>query len=186
MPAVIPWDYEEISRSENMDRSSFDAQRVLKCAWENRLKLAQALLGGTVDTVAYSRGTYDDWPAAVVTKVGSIQPFQANPQDKNGDGLAATFDHAQLTVQYSTIFSPNGEQQVSNADGTRSEGLRGAKEFLTLPAKQLYWANNQTQPLPDEHQPGLLVSMIEWSVTLARQTSIHTDHLTASGKINNA
>ena len=132
----------------------FKAVRRLRCAWRDRIKLANQLRGYTAGVFS-EPATYPDVSGAYVQTV-AIEP--AGDRVTNSSGLP-DYEWAILTVEY--------EQAAieSNEDGVwAKDSFSPAAEFMTRDQTDLYWASDGTDPVKKIEAPGVIIRMTEWVI----------------------
>jgi hypothetical protein len=169
------------SPTESQTWLSFSATRWLKCAWPDRLTLAEQLLGTVtgngVDLFITSPQPYPARSDAFVKNV-DIAPFwgggSASPQQ-------AQWDHAVLTVKYDTAEFTN-DLNLGEVE-TISEDLEPWSEALTLPNQGLFWGD--TRPLPEDAPTAKLSRGLTWVYRTKFVQTIPASCLTLVGRVNN-
>lgn len=200
--AQISVAFEEMAGSptEGFTQDGFQAERVVKCVWEDRFKLAKEFLGGPIDTGAsiiedfvVQRGLkYRDFPAATVTDVG-IQPlFSGESRTDTTDPQSRfhKYKNAQLTVTYSTAIPSDGGEQ--NADEFVTESIESNVEFLTGPEQNTLsntspgFTGSEKSILNQNPPPTKLIVGYDWVYTRHRLRTIPNDFSIQLGRVNNA
>lgn len=181
--------YEELEGSPtgNITPAGFVGTRVLKCAWDEYLNLAQRLLGGwlTIEgsTAYYTPYSYPGQPSAVVQGV-QFAPFDERVTDTSGDTTRASYSYAQLTVNYgNSTFAGDPD----NPDAPLfEESLEPYAEFLTLPAVGFKWGSTSGDALKDEEAPGKLFKGLNWVYSRPSVTNIPSAVLSLVGCVNSS
>lgn len=188
--AAITVDFEELegSPTEGFNSVGFEATRVLKCAWADRLVLASQLKGGTFVTggsaVYFKPYAYSAFTAARVDSVGVV-PFDDNHPVAAGVGSGtqtASYSFAKLTVLYKTGKDPDKDD-----DSTAKlieESIEPFAEFLTLPADGFFWDDPDGEPLTAEEAPGKLYKGINWVYARSGIVGLPAAMFDLIGKVN--
>lgn len=176
--------YEELSGSptEDFGEDGFTALRTLKCAWTDRITLAQQLKGGSLGGVYYQPHSYDALPFARVASI-AVSPFYDEEIRANGiDIKTAAYTVAQLAVSYRTGLSSGDD---SDPDAVLvEESIEPFAEFLTLPATGFLWGSKTGEPLKDEEAPGKLFKGFNWVYSKSSLLLIPAPVFSLVGKVN--
>ena len=196
-PNAVSVPFEELDGSprEQVTDQGFQATRELLCTWANRLALAEELKGG-VFVVEDGSGnqsivrrlphTYPEKPEAVARSV-EIVPFDS-VKGEGGSAAAdarASYDFAQLTVTYAVPEQGEREDE-DNEEVLVSESLTQTSEFLTLPERDLYWDNAQSEPVEKENRPGMLTHTVTWIYIRHKMLKLPSGVLSLVGTVNSA
>lgn len=185
MPAqtiTIPYSEAAGSPTFSMDESGFSGQRVLLCAYTNRVTLAQQLKGGTFDTARYLPQSFPGFSKALVSKVDGAPFYDEEVRPDGADTSAAVYVTAQLTVSYKT-----GLDQSDPGDDTKpqvQESIEPYAEFMTLPAQGFFWSGTNGAALKDEEAPGKLFKGANWNITIKAVKDIPSATYSLCGKVN--
>ncbi len=201
IPNTITITHEELDGSpiSSTDENGSLATRLLKCAWDDKETLEEQILGGrrweptegapfpgqqgTLTIILAQQNPHSS--ATQRAKKVSIKPFAGaiNDPASRGTNPKIKYEFAQLTVEYrlaNTTSTDEGERESTQ------ETLRPSAEFITLPGKQLFWDDSQTELLTDEDAPGQLIRMMEWVYSIAPSIRIADETLDLLGKVNDA
>lgn len=188
-PATITEDYEELSipnksGSAVWTLTSYECTRYYKCAWSDRLTLAEKFRGSVAGAgnnidINYTMPQSDpDVSSAVAVRV------QVDPFDDKSSALSPTrikYEFAQITVQFSTA-APQLTDNGGSGIALVSEDLEPWAEFLTLSNRGLYWLGGDA--LAEDEAPPLLVKGMAWVYRTHLQTSVPSAALSLVGKVN--
>lgn len=174
--------------------------RVLKCAWEDRFKLAKQLFGYIeVDGDGDASGgvirrphQFPGFEAATCRGV-RIEPFDSKiSQDatKPGEGVAS-YTYAKLTVSYESRGWDGG---ASDDEGGPmfTERLEGSVQFIKVPNRKLYWSNTadattgSRDPLDVDSTPGLMVRTFDYKVKLSNLSRLPSAVWSLAGGVNSS
>ena len=187
-PAInVPFTELSGSPTEEFTDDGFSATRRLKCAWDDRFRLARQLLGGVnAHGVLRFGQPYLGDSAARVSGV-RIRPFAASAIDASeGDDQRGAYAEAELTVQYTTPSAGAGQ----DTDKLIEEHVTISKEFLTVPGEELFQqpanGNGNGQGEPIGEPPGILIPMMAWSYTRRQLLSVPQAAATLIGHVNSA
>lgn len=169
---------------EDYTDDGFRATREFKVPWTNRGAFAIAMRGTATSTggrtIITRPQVYPTFPKAAVNGC-RCGPFTDRVTALGGDTTTATYDFAQVTVQYAApkfdIDGPEGETYVT-------ESLEPAAEFLTLSHEKLYWNNDQTNPLAETEAPQKLIRMCEWVYTINKVDKVPQATFSLIGYVN--
>jgi hypothetical protein len=185
--------YEELvgSPQEQFTARGFEAVRMLKCAWPDRLALAGQLLGSVKATgeaaLRVLPSSYPHFPRAQVTGL-VVEPLDTRIGASAGDTRVAAYQHAKLTVRYGTQ-SYDVSPQDEPVQPYVTEALEPTGEFITLSARELYWSNEPGSggvALADDEAPGKLVRGLDWIYTRHSAVSVPDEAFTLIGSVNSA
>ncbi len=186
-PTVITIAFEELDGSpeERFTRNGFEATRRLKCAYADRITLAQQLRGNTAQTQALVVLTvgdrFADFPLAIVEDV-SIKPFEGLSTG-SPVGSKAVYQNAELTVTYRV---PDGEESPSPdqnpADILVTENIEASAEFITIPKLDLFFDNQATQEL--EIDGARIIATLDWIYQLHQVPEIPPGTFDLIGSVN--
>lgn len=149
----VPCSEEYDSRSENAERGtskdsppSASATVVLRCAWGDRWALIEDILGNL--------RSYPDEPLCVAKNVSGVKGVGVGQVD----GQAQNYEHALVTVNYSTLTSQEKEEQEQEGVEIFTERLEPTAEFITLDHKLFQWgdSNDNAEDLEEGEAPGKL------------------------------
>lgn len=177
--AAITIPHEELATSprESWSADSFKATRQLRCAWKDRLALAEQLAGSrSADGSYQSPASYPHFSAARVASV-SIEPV-GPPADLAGDTQAAAYTHAVVTAAYATDV---------DVQALVSERIEPTSQSLTLGTSGLAWdaaPGDGGQPLNADEAPLHIVRGLDYVLTLHRAATIPQATLSLIGKTN--
>ncbi len=183
LQGLVTVDHEEVDGSpvELFTERGFEARRILECAFSDRLKLSQELLGGTRlvgEVYVYtSPQTYPHYSSAVARDV-RIEPFGGTVSGTSSTELE--YELARLHVTYAIPDHTLGQE----GEVLISESLEPAVEFLTLPHEKFYWDDQGTEPLNASEAPARIVRMIDWIYTRYKMVEIPPATLGLVGKVN--
>lgn len=190
-PATLSIPHEEIDGypKEIFSRTSLDIVRLLQCPWEDRLSLAQDLVGQMVasgnnfEWIMPARYSYFVSPGqtsvpCLVTRV------EINGFGKSDKGAGDTptspqisYSHARLHVTYTSV-------PEADIDILVEETMDPTAEFLTLPSRKAYWDNAQEEPLSKGEAPGLLLKSFEWTYKINQCPLVPAAAFDLVGKVN--
>lgn len=191
-------DYEDVTFGlangpvESFSQNGFTATRFLKCAWADRLTLADQLQ--TAYQVAQSGRVYrigDLYPhksGVYVRSVSSIRP--AGKSSTGANAKTAAWSDAMLTVEYEERqFNPNASADSSDSSSDpafviATETFETSAEFLTLPNQTLYWDNAQAEPLKDLEVPTRIIGMGDWAYEFDAESELDQDLADNTGYCN--
>lgn len=193
IPAVITIAYEELnapeeSPAEAFSQEGFRATRFLKCAWADRITLAQELMGTVTSIETDGPGIlwvlpheYDHFDGAYVQGV-SMRGFGGI----SGDSTAhtAAYNAAILTVEYSN--ASGGIVIDNDSDEVIEEGIEAGGQFLTLSEQKLYWDSGSTERLNPTEAPQYFQGLTDWTYSRKRVRVIPASFITLYGKVNDA
>lgn len=157
------------------DEGVFSATRIFRCAWADRLTLAEQLRGYTAG-IYTSVAAYPGIPEARVRTIGITPGTELITNDPTA-GQLPTYEHALLTVGYSTrAAGTEGETQDPSDGAVIEESLEGSAEYLTIPYKGLCWDSPTGPKLGVEEAPALLIRMLSWNIAI-RNVAHNTPNL---------
>lgn len=138
------------SVAENFDDPAgfMSATVILRCAWADRHALVADLLGNRRQ---WPHGAPGSGVVPVATTTGT-RPFLGGDQSTlAASGQAMVYDHALVTVNYSTRVSE-----------VLSESIEPTAEFVTLDYRLFRWGSGNGDWLREEEAPGKLVRGINF------------------------
>lgn len=152
------------SRVEVGNETGLEASVQLRCAWNDRLALAD-------DLIAFRR----PWPSFTAAKCvsASIVPDGAN---YTTSGQECVYDHAILNVNYTTAA----------ARDLISESIEPITNFRTLDHRLFRWNGGAGVPLNEQEAPGQLIRSFNLVRTMYNIASVPASILTLPGCVNNA
>jgi hypothetical protein len=147
-------------RSPTVDESvgRVEVTRYLKCAWADRFTLATQLMGGVVAGVTYAPAACPDVPAATCKRV-RIEGFGGPTGDATQ--TQAVYSEAILQVFYAT--QQPGDPAAGPGGLLYSEQIEGNARFLTMPHRNLYWADGSA--LATAEAPAVIFRGLDWVFT---------------------
>jgi hypothetical protein len=166
----------------------FQATRLLRCAWADRLTLADELQGSFLSGGSYVTNLPHLYPhrAGVrCTSVPNIVGHDADrPQAYGGDTKVAAYAYALLTVNYTVAGQPptGGGGSVELVDET----ITPFSEFTTISPKDLTWGGIGGTPLTNDEAIGKLFRGFNWQYTRLNVASVAPEYATLIGCVNNA
>lgn len=181
--------YAEVSGSPTHetwgDGGSFEAERILRCAWSERHKLA-IQLKGTIGGVVVAPTGYPSLSFAIVRDV-KIRPEGERVTSTSG---LNTYEYALLSVQYAT-HSPTarGGQSVTYDDGNGvvvEETFDPSAEFMTIGVSGLNWSTPATAAgaLQEVEAPSRMLRTLDISITRYRTAQPDPDENSYMGCVN--
>lgn len=183
----IPFEEFEKSPEEGYGERGFEATRTLRCAWADRLTLAQELQGIFFRSGAYTLDLPHLYPHLDVARCVGVPNIVGHDDDRpmpdGADTSVATYTFALLTVKYGVLF-PNGGLGVDGRELT-DETIEPFSEFLTLPPDDLTWGSGG-DPLTADEAPGQLFRGFNWVFTRTNVLSIPSEYASLIGCVNNA
>lgn len=180
-------DFEELNGSP-MERTEiggkFSVSRKLKCKWEDRLALANALGGDPGDLPS-------SYPLNKTARVKAIQisPFSESPS--TGSQGVNDYTDALLDVGYDQLEYADTPTEDENRVQILEETFENTGEVVNLPQLGLYWEVNSNistyegwVPLTESEVPGIYVPRRKWTVSLYNLRSIPSGLSENWGKCN--
>jgi hypothetical protein len=192
MAITIAFEELDGSPEETITDEGFAAVRTLKCAWADRRILAVELKGSALkigsNTVYIGAESYPGVPSMTVADV-QIRPFhnkQTTTFDEANPTKLATYEHALLTVRYSTkSFDPSsGIPGEGGDDIFATERLEPTAELLNLDTTNLFWDASQTEPLGLQTPMSKLVPGLDYIYERRRVPQVPPATFTLVGKVN--
>jgi hypothetical protein len=170
---TIPFKELAGSPIESYQPEGMRAERRLLCAYEDRYRLAAALLGsnGLGAPAVY----YPAHPALVPTRI-QVEPFEKRPDDRGTfDDLTSDLNSysgqfVELVVQYEMFGIDGKRPKLPDCEpGTiLTYRMDFGGEYVLLPGHALQWQADSTLPVPPEAVPTLRVPITEHHVTWHR------------------
>jgi|GEM_PF-6481067 len=159
----------ESPTNEQINRDgTFSATRQFRCAYHDRITLAQLLLG----THEQSNGP-DEYPSyadAIATSVTFDHTNLITDSDGNNENV---FQDAIVNVTYATRnrssqrSSQGGGARIDTEDGVNVvEQFSPTAEYITVTNTNLFWDRGGTEKIPNISLPGLLQRIMSWTVTM--------------------
>lgn len=184
--------HEQLEPSPNEvygEDNSFNATRILKCAWSARHDLARQLRGyfsgDWPNHIVHLPHRYPDQPAAFVRSISRI-----TGKGKTSAGIVDSnvlnYSYAELAVNYGT--SGQGEGQGQDGDDAPlaiiTESLEPAAEFITLSGETLAWDNPGGPPVEAGDEPSILVPGLDWIYTIHQITNLPAAFISLTNFVN--
>lgn len=188
-PAItIDFSEFEGSPTEQNGPQGFQATRILRCAWADRLTLHDQLLG-----------TFDDGMGGSTTDLPHLYPHRDGvrcvsiPNIVGHDDDCPLPDGADTTVatyQYALVTATYAESQLGPGAGGGSveltdETIEPWAEWTTYPPKGLKWGSTTGDSLTDDEAIGRLFKGFNWVYTRMNVASVPSAYASLVGKVNN-
>ena len=191
-PAELTIAYEELEDSpqEHWGRGgAFEATRLLKCVWDDRVTLAAELRGQRFAEGAIRIRTLPhEYPQNTTVRafvvdvtcrgMGGIRAAPADDQVQE-------YEHALLTVKYAVpdydLGAPSDPEETFF-----EESIEPVVEFITLSSRNLFWDQAQTVKVGEGERPGRLRLLVNWIFTDEFVGTIPSTVLSLLGKVNDA
>jgi hypothetical protein len=187
---VISVPFEEMERSptEDFAPEGFRAQRVLRCAWADRLKLADELQGSFLSGGSYIYDLPHLYPHRTGVRCvgvgGIVGHDEDRPMPNGGDTTVAIYQYALMTAQYANA-TPVGEGGGGSAELT-TETIEPFSEFTTMPATGLMWGSTSGTPLDSQEVVGRLKRGFNWVFTRLNVATVPAEYASLIGSVNDA
>lgn len=167
--SIITVAHDEITGSPTEEfpkEGGFKATRVLQCAWENRLALAQQLRGGysTDGTGTWVLPHRYPWRQTARCTDVTIGPKGGTRGLDTSIGEEGNrYEYAYVTAIYGT-----GESSFATEAETKllTHRIEGGAQFITRSAKGWFWWTETEVEVQADDAPGILVPILRWSVTI--------------------
>ena len=186
VPQRFTVDFEEIdgSPTESMSRDFWQgtgAVRTFRCASRDRIKLANEFLGYRVGNIQHLAHSYTDLSFLVVAT--SITTKPVGKISAQADNRFANYPKTDLVVTYSI---PPETFEAYGGLVTITESIQEVSEFVTVPAKNLYWyVDGVTNELIDEFDaPSKINKLLEWTYEIRHAESVPNNLWLFHGKVN--
>jgi hypothetical protein len=186
---TISVNYEEFETSptEQFGPQGFQATRILRCAWADRLTLADELQGTFLVGGVYTTNLPHLYPHRGNVRCTGVPNIAGhdddNPQANGGDLKVAAYSYALLTVTYgNNAGTSGGGGSVELTD----ESITPFSEFTTIPPKGLFWGSTAGTALDDDETIGKLFRGFNWQYTRSNVASVASEYATLIGCVNNA
>lgn len=168
---------------EDLSLFNLTAVDVLQCAWGDRIKLAEALVGFKIGNTQYYPQEYNNYTTTplVGLYVNNVKIEPVIGVEVSSEPLGK-YTKAQLTITYGTTTyefpEPEEETYIS-------ESIEPAAEFLTLSEKGLYWGTGANKvALEANEAPAKIIRLVDWVYTLHQVKTIPNWIWTLPGCIN--
>ena len=187
-------DFEEIADGnyphEKWGTQGFEASRMFKVAWADRVQFVTDILGDVTDL-----GSLGDF---LVTQGEQYPAFpQARAESasirgygKHLSGVPLAWTYAMIGVDYRVPdFGGSSGGATSGEEVLISESLDATAEFLTLPHHKLFWTytgGSAADPVGRDIPLGRLLRMVNWNYTIHHTPRIPMAILSNVGQVNNA
>src|ERR1035437_463094 len=177
------------SSPEELCGQEMSASRVLRCAWPDRLMLAQQILGGPIlagnfYSAGALNGKYSQTGGTADVYVFAPQQYPYNgylvarsvkivhEKSRSNDGYTTrvlgiapagttlNWKYAYLAVEYS---SPQSNYYNTYGEFIQ-ETLVPSTEFITLPYQNLYWDQSAASPINASSAPAAQIKFLQWTV----------------------
>jgi hypothetical protein len=182
----ISVDYEEMAGSpaESIGANGFEATRILRCAWADRITLAREL-GGEFDGTIDLPQVYPHDAGARVVEIPSIAGHDDDaPTAYLGNTRIAAYQYALLTVKYGRGVPASGGG--GGSPELTDETVEPLTEFVTLSPKGMTWGSLGGTPLENDEAPGMLLKSFNWVFTRMNVSDIPAAVDTLIGNVNNS
>lgn len=187
--------FEELASSprERFTEAGFEATRLLKCAWQDRIELCNQLLGSVQGSgpqaMHVTPARYPHFPRAQVRAV-TIEPFDSAVDAHRGNEQVADYQHARLTVQYATgSYDTHQVNDDPHGDTYVTESLEPTAEFVTLSPQGLFWENvpaSSGKVLAEDEAPGKIIRGMDWIYTRHLLPTVPQAAFSLIGSVNDA
>jgi len=193
VPNTISVDFEELAGFPQLTESTRGAptlRTVYKVAWVDAPTLLLELQGTASGSAERERVLPHAHPFRPETlfQQGVLGPFDPNiamVTNPDGDDRFAAYSHAKLTCSYAIPAFPPGDAGTPDATFV-DESFNPRAEFLTIPAKDLYWDAGKAEALTDADAPQKLIKMGDWTFVDNWSATFPAFILPLMGKINAA
>lgn len=177
------------SPDENIAADRITAVRTLRCAWNERYKFAQELMGYIQESgstiIIHLPHRYIPSGGYVgelrVSEILSLQGFGGLVESPANTEFAE-YVWAVISVKYTTpdYIPTTGDPSVPLI----SESIEPTTEFLTLNHKNFYWDSLGEKPMEAFEAPSGIVSMFDWVYTIHRALTIPQSLIDSVGYTN--
>ncbi len=188
LPVTENYDELQGSPVETDAVMDFQATRVLRCAWADRLTLADQMLTGYLvnlgadcdgNVIVSRMGQLYPYRDGIFADTCHIEPFSTDISAVNGNGQFAGYSWAKVTVHYKPYSF-----DVITGNLLAEESVRVSTQVVHIPYAQLYWAGTPPVALNQGESPTKIIRVLEWSLSYRQLLVIPSCWLDATGNVN--
>ena len=155
------------------------ATRTFRCLSIDRIKLINEFLGYWDRNVWHEPHSYTDLTFLCVATSAATKPV--GKMSGQLDNRFAQYPKTDVTFTY-TI--PPETYEAFGGLITITETVNSASEYLTFPAKSLFWDAGQTEPLDPMDAPAKISHLTEWTYEARHVRNVPSGIFTFPGHIN--